>query len=272
MIRKIILLFIIINSLIFIFMVPPFQKPDEITHFFRTVALSTGQLFCENNSQGEKVFKIPKNLLDLPQLLRADEIKYNYSKKFFVRLSELQKYLNDINSSKKETSIGCSAYFIGFIPNSIGLIPAILFIKNPLVIFYTGRIAGFLFFLILFYYSLKIIPRPFHIVLYLYGIIPMVLHQVSSYSYDVFLLSMTLLVFTYFVKVYSDKKVTQKDFIIYNSSILLLVLSKPFSITFIFLHLLFPFHKIPSKKKKYILISLLFFLISLLLSIFFLRQ
>lgn len=268
--KSLVFLFIIVNSLIFTFVVPPFQKPDEDTHFYRTVALSEGQFFCSLNNKGEKVMSIPKKYYDLPGLFLTEDMKFNYLRKFSVNIPDLKKFLAGENSGNIETNKACISYFIGFIPNTIGFLLATP-VNNPIIQFYFGRIAGLVFFLLCFWYALRIIPRPFHIILYLYGILPMVLHQITSYSYDVLLLSMVPLVFGFLVKVYAEKIITMKIYLLYQFSVFFLVLSKPISFPFIFLHLLFPFSKISGKRNTFLILNIIFFISAVFINLFFLR-
>lgn len=267
--EKLVFIFIIINSLIFTFAVPPFQKPDEIAHFYRAVGLSTGQLFCKKNNKGEKVVSIPKSLYSLPELFQAREIRFVDDKKLTINHANIEKYLSNIDNNNVETTEGCLQYVTGYIPNVIGLLSRFI-TNNPLIIFYMGRVSGLLFFLLCFYYSLKIIPRPFHIILYIFSIIPMIIHQVTSYSYDVLLFSTTLIVFAFLVRIYVQKTVTFQEFIKYQVGIVLFVAGKPIALPFILLHLFIPYTKIPKKRSILILLSLIFFIISFILSLFYL--
>ncbi len=266
--RKLVLLFILINSLIFTFVVPPFQKPDENVKFYRTVALADGQLFCHVNDKGEKVLSIPRKYYELPILFKTDEIKNNSDRKFSVNISDLRTQLNKLGHEAIETSKGCISYFVGFIPNTIGFLIGAPF-NDPLIQFYLGRIAGLVLFLLVFGYAVKIIPQPFQIILYLYGILPMILHQVTAYNEDVLFFSMVPLVFSYFVKVYFEKITVQKDFYFYQISILILVLSKPIAVPFIFLHLLLPSQILSNKKNNFLVAAFLFFLVSIFGGLYF---
>lgn len=266
--KKLVFLFIIVNSLIFTFVVPPFQKPDEDAKFYRSVALSKGQFFCYLNKKGEKVISVPRKYYELPHLFNTDEIKFNSDRKLSLNISELRNKLSEFGYEGVETSKGCISYFVGFIPNTIGFLLAAP-VNDPLIQFYFGRLAGLLLFVLAFWYALKIIPRPFHIILYLYGTLPMVLHQVTAYNEDVLFLSMTPLVFSFLVKLYSEKIIRMKHFLLYQMSIHLLVVAKPIAIPFIFLHLLLPRYMISRSKNTFLIIGIIFFSLSIFLGLYF---
>ncbi len=271
--KKLVFIFIIINSLIFTFLVPPFQKPDEDAHFYRSVALSRGQFYCWVNNKNEKVVSIPRKFYELPQLFHTEEMKFNSDRKFTLNMSDLNKIQSMDSSEMLEVKVPtCNvSYFIGYIPNTIGFLLAAPF-DNLLVKFYFGRVAGFLFFILAFWYSLKIIPKPFHLILYLYGALPMVLHQVTSYSYDVVLLSMVPLVFSFLVKAYAEKTTSIRNFWFYHLSIFLLLLAKPISVPLVLLHLLFPVSKISRNKKKLYKLNIIFFVLDIAMNLLFLTR
>ncbi len=266
--KVLVFLFIIINSLIFTFVVPPFQKPDEDAKYYMTVALANGQFYCYLNHKGEKVFSIPRKYYELPNLFRVDEVKINSARKLSLNISDVRKQLDKFGFEGVETSKGCYSYFVVFIPNTIGFLLAAP-INDPIIQFYFGRIAGLLLFILAFWYALKIIPKPFHVILYLYGTLPMVLQQVTAYNNDVLFLSMIPLVFSNLVRVYYEKIITTKSFLLYQISIHLLVLAKPIAIPFIFLHILLPRYMISRSKNTFIILGVLFFCLSIFMGLYF---
>lgn len=266
--KLLVFLFILINSLIFTFVVPPFQKPDEDAKFYMTVALAQGQFSCHLNGKGEKVVSIPRKYYELPILFQTDELKFHADRKLSINLSEVRKQIDNLGYEIVETNKGCLSYFVGFIPNTIGFLLAAP-INDPIIQFYFGRVAGFILFILAFWYALKIIPKPFHLILYLYGTLPMVLHQITAYNEDVLFLAMTPLVFSFLVKLYSEKIITMKHFLLYQVAIHLLVLAKPIAVPFIFLHLQFPRYLKSRSKNTFLKIGVIFFFLSIFLGLYF---
>lgn len=183
--RNILIVFLICQGVVLTFGLPPFQKPDETVHFTRTMALSRGQLYCKNGS-----FKIP---------LVWDNLKHDYrflgvlieNEKFPLGTIDIERKW-DANEMKEEVSIGgCELNFLGYIPNTIG-VWLTSWTNNPFVIFYAGRIAGFVFLIVMLFLSLRIINKKFQYLLWFYGLLPMVVHQVTSFSYDVVIISLIL--------------------------------------------------------------------------------
>ena len=174
---------LLVEAMILLVMVPPFQKFDEVFHFSQGVNIGYGCFF----SNSIKVPTVYDNLVE----------DYNFQKV----LLENEKYPISLNNFGRKWSdkelintkiVGkCSLGQIGHIPNGIG-VWITRWTNNPAVIFFAGRLAGFVFFILIFLWSLRIIDRRFRYLLWFYALMPMVVHQVTAYSYDVVLLSLIL--------------------------------------------------------------------------------
>ena len=108
---------------------------------------------------------------------------------------------------------------IGFLFSSLGIRIAMLFTNSPMIIFYFGRLANFLFSFFVILYALKIAPKHKRILLS-FVMIPVFIQQMISYSYDSMLNSLSILVIAYLLKFFTDKdKIKIKDLIIYSLSV-----------------------------------------------------
>ncbi len=183
---KIILsVFMMVEGVILIFGLPPFQKFDETVHFGRTMALSQGQLFCKDGH-----FEIP---------IVWDNLKHDY--RFQKVLLENEKFpIDTVDFSKKWTEEeltqnskigGCGLNLLGYVPNTIG-VWATSWTNRPAIVFYGGRVAGFVFLVTMLLWSLRIIDKKFQYLIWFYGLLPMVVHQATSFSYDVVIVSLIL--------------------------------------------------------------------------------
>lgn len=178
-------LFLVAEGGLLTFGLPPFQKFDETVHFTRAVALSEGQFFCKNSH-----FVIPKALAGLHE-------KYNFQKvlleneKFPTNLVDFGKRWA-VDDLKESVEIGgCGLSFLGYVPNALG-VWLTGWTSRPAVIFYAGRIFGFLFLLLMLKTGLKIIDKRFGYLLWFYALMPMVVHQATSFSHDVVILGLIL--------------------------------------------------------------------------------
>jgi uncharacterized membrane protein len=197
--------YLILSSLVFIFLLPPYQKYDETPHFARAVALASGQFFCHNGS-----FSIPLDLGELHRQFNFQKVlleneKFPLSKIDFTKIR---------NSDKNKTELvgGCGMNFLGYLPNTIGVLLG-LATNRYFYIFYLGRIFAFIFFLITFILSLKIIHPKFKYLLWFYALTPLVVHQVTAYSYDVVILSLIPILTALFVNLLENKKLSFKSWV-----------------------------------------------------------
>lgn len=184
--------YILILGFVFIFLVPPFQKPDSGFHYYNAYSvLSNG---CVYNSGSDGYMNIPKDVYEFPDKLFKDKIAFHYQYKFPKSLLD-NKYL----SSSKEFVIfkkECVKFgLISYLPNIIGLK---IGGSNLLVGFYLSRLVGFLIFLCMLIVSINIVGKYYPLVI-AFSVIPMVIHQVTAVSYDSFHISLGLLSFSLYL-------------------------------------------------------------------------
>lgn len=248
-IRLILIFFLLAEGILLTFGLPPFQKFDEVSHFTRTVALSRGQLFCQNRQ------------FIIPQVY--DNLTKDYS--FTQVLLDNQKFpLSNINLNRKWSPAdvkplvgigGCWQNFLGYIPNTVG-IWLTGWTHRPDLIFYTGRIFAFIFFLLMLRLSLKIINPKFNYLFWFYALMPMVVHQATSYSYDVVIVSLILPLTALWLNYLTDHKYRLSSNIITILIVTIISIIKP-----VYLPLSFLFGiknwTIKHKLKEFIIIGLI---------------
>ncbi|MEI6533039.1 MAG: DUF2142 domain-containing protein [Candidatus Roizmanbacteria bacterium] len=261
-IEHIIFSYVILVGILFTFFVPPFQKPDEVVHFYRTVALSRGQVVCQQHD-GASSFTFPKYIYELPIRLSGD-IKFDYNKKFPQNAFSQNDLQTDIREYVWKDWCGLS--FIGYIPNVVGFIMGNI-TGNILVSFYLGRLTGFLFFLISLWFARKYVSEHFKPIVYVTACIPMLLHQVSGFTYDEVQISMMVILFSLFTHFFETKIITKKLVAIFVSSLLILVLVKSGYYPLLGLLLLIPYKKIQGYSPKYLLVLFFTSLIAMIIGI-----
>jgi len=199
-------IFLVVEGLVFTFLLPPFQKYDETGHFNRAVALSSGQFFCKNHQ-----FFIPKDLANL-------YAKYNFTS---VLVENKTFPINLINFNEKRSAdknelapvTPCNFSFVGYLPNVVGIWIGEL-TNRVAVIFYGGRMCGFIFFALMLVISLKIIKPKFRYLLWFYALTPLVVHQVTAFSYDVTILALIPILVALFVNKLEGKDWTGKNWVV----------------------------------------------------------
>jgi len=243
-------IYLILSGLVFIFLLPPFQKYDETPHFTRAVALSQGQFFCKNNQ-----LTVPLDLGELHRQFNFQKVLLD-NEKFPINTIDISKVRGSYKNVSEQVG-GCNLNFLGYIPNTIGVILGVA-TDRPILIFYFGRIFGFIFFLILFILSLKIINPKFKYLLWFYALTPLVVHQVTAFSYDVVIFSLIPVLFALFVNLLQNKKLSLFSWVAVWSIITVIGLIKIVYYPLILLFLLTDFYNLETVKAKavYILKSI----------------
>ncbi len=255
-------IFLVLVGFLFIFLVPPFQKPDEATHYYRMITAVSWVRDLLKNSP-------PRMYVDeysLPETSFSGIIAGNYESKFPLSIYKSLLFkknsfiIKDVNLDIDWRS------FFSYAPGIIGY--SLFAWYFPLIGFYFARFSFFALFLICLWWSLKNTKGRFKYLIYVYVCIPMVWQQVTAISYDTVLLSLVLITYTLTIKLLTNKKVGWKDFLVFLTVLFWTSLSKAGNEIFMFLVLLFPFKKLFLKISK-VKLFLLNFLLFLLCSMFF---
>ena len=267
-IKKLLLLWVFFLFAVFIFFIPPFQKPDEVAHFYRATALAKGELFCKDNKKGEGYFIIPRNFFAFPEKTLAYSIRYHYENKFPKNV--LFGKQDTDNTDTKVKGI-CSLSFTGYFTNTLGVGIGLL-LNNPLIAIYLGRLTACIFFLVCFYIAIKNIPKKYKLILCFFTAIPMVLHQVTAISYDTTQLSLIILVFSLLIKYLSISHISLRQITIFTVLLVLFSLAKAGYYPLLLLYFLIPYRKITSRFINYILITAIMFLPAIIVNILFAKS
>lgn len=154
----------------YVFAIPPFQKPDEGAHYIKAKMLATNPLLCVTTTSPFHLTPTESKLIHLQSPVKSKEF--------------------------------CSFSPVGYIAHA-----PVLFIGQKLpfsVLFFTGRLLGFLLFCALLWHLIRIATTPSKHILMLVASFPIVLQQVTAYSYDIVLIGAS---FAYFVYA-TNKKVS----------------------------------------------------------------
>ena len=134
-----------ISCLVLVFVIPPFQAPDEQQHFYRTYAVATGKLMPEVRAEGVG-YELPASLpATVEVLLRSNEL-HAYRPVFKVDsealAAERQRPLDPDNtrfvSFPDASLIGATAY----LPQALGLSVGRMVGASPVEMLYLGRLAN----------------------------------------------------------------------------------------------------------------------------------
>ncbi|MCK9423309.1 MAG: DUF2142 domain-containing protein [Bacteroidales bacterium] len=230
-------------GLLFAFITPPFQVPDEPSHLYRAYQVSELNLFKYQDS-------IPKSLVQLSAI--SDRMKFNMaektSRKEIMALSDIKLSPGDRTYSESPN------YIIPYLPQAMGIFIGRFFGATPISFFYLGRIFNLLVSVFLLFLAIKITPV-FKWVFFLLGIMPMTIYLMASLSYDASTICLSFLFIAIVFKYAFNEvqNISPHEIILLFLIAILLASSKPPYFIAIFSFLIIPVQKFGSWK-KYLLV------------------
>lgn len=226
-IEKIFLFISLIFGFLYIFILPPFQSVDEPAHFYRSYEIIINKLFPKkiNNEVGDylpsslkklvsKYSPLIKNIdkkINTQYIISSDSIKLAPRKVEFI--------------SFQNTALYSPTCYLTQIP---GMYIAKKLGATPLTIFYFGRISNLLFFILIIYFSIRIIPF-YKLTTMLIALMPMTLSLAGSLTSDVVVIGLNILWIAILLKILvKNEKINNWEILILILLSLILALSKDY--------------------------------------------
>lgn len=192
----IVLVFGVISS----FVTPILDAPDEPTHFRRSEITSRGEFFPKPlNEQG---------FLTIQSVVNIESE---------CRKSFLDAEKTEIDYNKVEvTNIASSNFFLGYLPQALGILAAKIFHLPEVWMVILGRLTNVLFAASVARYAVKIV-KGFKIPIMAVCCMPMALYQAASLSIDCTINYCSILAIAYFVKLYesADKSIVTRQIVVF---------------------------------------------------------
>ncbi len=258
-ISKIFLMIAIPIGIAYSVCIPVGLLPDEENHMRRSYEISYGYLFTsvtEDNLVGRE---LPREL----RMIRLSNSNYKaLDENTHTYYGEGKEFVEFKNTA---------AYtFICYLPQVIGIVLARIFGAGILIQAYAGRICNLLCYITIMYFAIKIIPFK-KLAVMLIAILPISLQEAGSLAAD----SITNAICTFFVAyviylIYSSDKLNKRDYAILTITSILVALVKIIYLPICALMYLIPSNKFDSKKKKFIVLTVIF-VISCVLNLTWLR-
>lgn len=231
-------------GLVFMFLLPPFSSPDEDTTYVSCYALSNVMLGKEAANEEGFVYM---RACDVDGVLHRKPGRDDYrtiADQLFTKADHTEMVLCSI---QKQNQI-----FWIFLPQAVGISIARILGLGQVPLLFMARLVNFAVFLALFWFALRRMPFGKHI-LFVIACFPMVLEQISSMSYDAFIIGLSF----YFIAlvldlIYRQERVSIKDSVLMVASMVVLAPMKVIYCMFSFLCLLIPRKKFGTTK-RYIL-------------------
>lgn len=260
--EKIFLILSLVFGLLFVFITPPFQSPDENSHFLKAYSVSKGKFFPE--VQNKKLGNyFPKEYLNY--IKEKEKYSTNFDKKYsykeFYNDQLLKINYKDVEFSSYATQETSPVFYI--VP-ALGMLFGKILMRifnitgaGPAFLLYCARIASLLFSTFIIYQAIKISPK-FKKTISAICLVPMTLFLFSMVTYDNLLIPMSILGIVLMLKLIYDKKYifTKKNILMLGLISFILLNLKVFY-SFIFILIFFiPKEKFKFKNKKVLCIIL----------------
>jgi len=209
-VEKIFVYLAIIFGLIFVMIIPPFQSPDEDSHFKKAYVVSKGNFFPveKDNKLG---YYLPDDMVNYI----GEKLKYagNLDKKYSFKEMYFDERLPKDYTKKSFYNFSTSEInpFVYVAPaTGISISRAVSFLFNlndnesTVYMLYFARIFSLIAYTILIYFAIKTTPimkKTFALI----GLLPMSLSLASCISYDSVLMPLSLLLTGIILKIAYDK-------------------------------------------------------------------
>lgn len=245
--HKVALVIILIFGLLMVFMTPPFSFLDESAHFTRAELISEGSLYPEITDDG----------------IHVDDYYFKFQQSFngVTILTPGNNYNDPISDHKGYWEWTTESPFYSYLFSALGILIAKLLNLTSIWALYMSRIANLIFYGVVAYFMIKSIPK-FKLPLLVISTMPICIAQASSLSYDAFILTFTLIILTYFIRMHLGE-VNPKNLGIFFISILLISLIKQPYVILSLLVFAIPYENKKLKKYSIIAILILFILTAL---------
>ena len=248
-------------GLLFIFITPPFQVPDEFAHLCRAFQVSEGQIIMKYEGKQPSDY-IPISL----RILEASLLKnlpFHPEIKITPNEIVLQSRLPLLPKQRRFTYCAASMYSpIPYFPQAIGWWIGRTLSLPILVIFYTGRLFNLLAWIFLTFLAIRRVPV-FKWVFLLIALMPMSLFMAASLSADAMTNALSFLFIAYILYLAFDhpENIKPVDLAILCILSISSTLTKPPNILLLGIYFLVPVRKLGSFK-HYIAAFIFLFLIN----------
>lgn len=230
-------------GLMYLFVLPPLSAPDEVSHYISAYQLSNHFLGKEANAPDGRVYIRSQDAFieDMLDFMEDDGSGRREAAAAEAETADQdmavvlgQKLTEDTYRFIKEQGVGNASIEgtavsyqppvrttpLAFVPQALGLTLARLAGMGGLGLLYTGRLMNLLFFTLMGYFTVKRMPFGKEVMVGV-AILPMTLHLVSSFSYDVMILSMS----GYFMAVCLDLAYKAEKVLIRDIAVLAVVMA-----------------------------------------------
>lgn len=258
--EKIFISFALFFGLLFVFLNPPLQAPDEGAHFYRAYQISSLIIIpSEYESNGKPFYgsSFPKSVTEAQIDLTA-KIPGNVDEKF--NLSQINNQIYKPLDTDERVVVNTSntgLYSpVSYLPQAFGIAIGKIFDASPLALIWLGRAANLLVWILITLLALRIFPLS-KIMFIILALNPMTLFLASSLSADPIAIASAFLLVSTVIATYQKRIAisARSIYLVLIVSTTVLALTKPVNILFGLLLFTIPTAFFGSMRKR-ILVSL----------------
>lgn len=245
-------------GLLYLVALTPLSVPDEMHHYQSAYELSN-------------VFLLQADKRGMGDSADFDYTNFTPHHNTSAGYSRVTRDVNEPAEQGQEIPIPTPrehSYFAMYLPQAMGVALARVLGFNFVRMFLLGRLFNFLFYVLLTWWAIRIVPR-FKALFFLVALAPMSLHQAASFSYDVFVNALALLLLALLLRAMLTEKPWDRR--AFGTALAVNMLLTPAKIVYYpitALVLLIPETRFRNRKTRIIYI-LAFFLLPFLFMLFF---
>lgn len=225
-VEKFFLLVSLVFGLIYVIILPPFQSVDEASHFYRSYEIISNKIIPQkiDSKLGDYLPLSLKNFVsDYDFLIK--HIDKKVTPQYILDSSKIK--LNPENISYTEFANTAIYSPVAYITQLPGMYITKLFNSNPFFTFYAGRLSNLIFFTLIIFLAIKIIPV-YKLPMALLALMPMTLSLGAALTADVMVIGFNFLWVALLVKIFYEKKINTKQISILILIAAILALSKDY--------------------------------------------
>lgn len=227
-------------GLIFILIIPPFQTPDEGTHFSRAYQISQFD-FIGEEVDGSVTAVLPKSILETQETVNINSVAFHGNVKY--RLSDTKRALHiplEASDTMKVDVTAAAAYPpVAYLPQALAIGSLRLFDAPPVLMMYAARLANLVAWVFLVGLAIYLMPAKKWALAAL-GLLPMMVAQAMSPGIDVATIGLSVVFIAYILRIRSSGIATSRQITYLTVLMLGMILAKPINVFLLPLIFLLP--------------------------------
>lgn len=231
----------VVVGTIYFMLIPLGQAPDEYTHIETAYDVANVVLGYEHGTD------IEMRNCDLEDTIITNDYRREIYDIYMDRLLHDHNISDTGSGMFGDTPLSTNRYL--YYPAALGMIIGRLLKLGTIPMMFIGALFNYIVYVIVAFYSIKKIPFGKTMIL-LFSIIPMTMQQVTSYSYDSGILTLSVLIFAMSIRVAYVESLKKRDFIILAIASILIAPVKNGAYFFIILLNLLPLARFRKTNKK----------------------